>query len=472
MPRIALARVALTAYNPRTGEAEAMLDPLLKLKPPPRDALQLMAIAEWYSGDLNSALEHVRLLTNVAAPRREYLLTEAEILIAGGRWPEARAVADKLEKTGRKRPEVRWVMGRVLLHEGHVEEAARPTAEHLHEPPATWAQARLVLAQALMSATPPKREQAISQYSKVLDDCKATTPANARTEKELREAAYQACAALAGAAKDLGPKAAQGYAVRALSIAPERPEAFQLARDVLQATGAAPEKIEDLALIHARGMARDPAQRNAADEFLRKEYEEFKDTPAKGVQIRLLRASLLEKTGSYLEALAIYEELRKEFPKLRCPSPMSWRGCRCSSGITRKRGKSTSRCWPRPRATSARSPAWSAFCLRMKDMADAHAVLDRAAGASNSAQVWATMLYVFLSEKRLDEAASLAKSYVEKNPASAPAQCMLAEVLWAQGDLKGAKSAFDDALKLAPDFAAGASRAPCWTWRRTSPPTP
>ena len=100
-----------------------MLDPLLKLTPPPRDALYLMAIAEWYSGDLNSALEHVRLLTKVAAPRREYLVTEAEILIAGGRWPEARVVADKLEKTGPKRPEVRWIMGRVLLHEGHTEEA-------------------------------------------------------------------------------------------------------------------------------------------------------------------------------------------------------------------------------------------------------------------------------------------------------------------------------------------------------------
>ena len=60
--------------------------------------------------------------------------------------------------------------------------------------------------------------------------------------------------------------------------------------------------------------------------------------------------------------------------------------------------------------------------LRMKDMAGAHAVLDRAAGASNSAQVWATMLNIFVREKRLDEAASLAKSYVEKNPASAPAR--------------------------------------------------
>ena len=62
-----------------------------------------MAIAEWYAGDLDHALEHLRLLNNVAEPRLEYLVTEAEILIAAGRWPEARAVADKLEKIGPKR---------------------------------------------------------------------------------------------------------------------------------------------------------------------------------------------------------------------------------------------------------------------------------------------------------------------------------------------------------------------------------
>ncbi len=455
--RIALARVALAAYNPRTGEAETMLEPLLKLTPPPRDALFLMAIAEWYSGELDHALEHARMLTNVAAPRREYLLTEAESLIAAGRWPEAREVADKLEKTGRKRPEVRWVLGRVLLHEGRVEEAL-DQLQNIFTSPGTWAQARLALAQALMRATPPKREQAISQYIKVLDDCKATPPANARVEKDLRETAYQACAALAGTAKDLGPKAAQGYAVRALSIAPERPEAFQLARDVFQATDAAPDKIEELALIHARGMARDPAQRSAADEFLRKEYDEFKDTPTKGMQVRLLRANLLEGTGSYLEALAIYKQLRNEYPN---SVSFAYELARLQTRLEHyqeAREIYESVLAATPGDIGAVTGLVGVF-LRTKDMADAHAVLDRASAASNSAQIWATLLYVFLSEKRLDEAASLAKSYVEKNPQSAPAQCMLAEVLWAQGDRKGAKAAFDDALKLAPDFAPAARAA-------------
>ena len=134
-------------------------------------------------------------------------------------------------------------------------------------------------------------------------------------EKELREAAYQACVALAGATRETGPKAAQDYAVRALGLAPERPEAFQLAHDLCKAAGVAPEKIENLALFHARAMARDPAQIKAADEFLRKEYEEFKDAPEKGAPVRLLRAISWRNAGSYQEAVAVYEEIRKEFPK-------------------------------------------------------------------------------------------------------------------------------------------------------------
>jgi tetratricopeptide (TPR) repeat protein len=456
-PRIALALEALAAYVPRTDQAKAFLDPLLKLTPPPPEALHLMATAEWYAGELDRALEHMRLLDNQGEPRREYLVTEAEILMAGGRWPEARAVAEKLEKLGPKRPEVRWIMGRVLLQEGHADEALE-YLQNIFASPTTWAQARLALAQALMSAKPPKREQAISEYGKVLDDCKAVTPRNIRMEKELREAAYQACVALAGAVKEVGPKAAQGYAVRALGLEPERPEAFELARDACKATGVAPEKIEALALFHARAMARDPARSGVVDEFLRKEYEELKDSPGKGMQVRLLRASLLEKTGSYLEAVAVYAEVRKEFPKATV-APYELARLQAQLGH-----------YPEARevyeSTLAANPGdvraavgLVGVLLRMKDIADAHAVLDRVAAASDSAQVWATMLYIFMGEKRLDEAVSLARSYVEKNPLSAPARCMLAEVLWAQGDLKGARSAFDETLKMAPGFSPAARRA-------------
>jgi tetratricopeptide (TPR) repeat protein len=456
-PRVALAREALAAYDPQTDEAKAVLDPLMKLTSPPREALQLTAIAEWYAGELDHAAEHLRRLNNVAAPRYDDLATEAEILIAAGRWPEARAVADRLEKISPKRTEVRWIMGRVLLHQGHVDEAL-DYLQNIITGSEPWAQARLVLAQALMSATPPKREQAISQYTRVFEDCKVTRPANVRREKELREAAYQACVALAGAPKEVGPKAAQKYAVQALSIAPERPEAFQLARDLFKAVEAGPEKIEALALLHAKGMASDPAQWNAADEFLRKEYEEFKDTPGKGVQVRLLRANLLEKMGSYLEALALYEELRKEFPGA---TAFAYQLARLHAQL--QHYKEAREVYESVLAASpgdvAAVTGLVRLFLRTNDMADAHAVLDRAASASNSAQIWTTMLDVFLSEKRLDEAASLAKSYVEKDPTSAPAQCILGEVLWTRGDTKGAKSAFDAALKLAPDFMPASRRA-------------
>jgi tetratricopeptide (TPR) repeat protein len=454
-PRIALAQDALVAYYPRTDEAKALLDPLMKATPPAREALYWMAIAEWYSGDSASAIENMRVLNNMPEPRREDLAKEAEILIAGGHWPEARAVADRLLKTGSKETDVRWVIGQVLLHEGHADEAL-DYLQNIFVPSRTgaiprWAQARLVLAQALMSAAPPKREQAITQYTKVLEDYKATRPANSRTAVELRETAYQACIALAGASRQLGPKTAQEYARQALDIAPERPEAFQLAHDLSQAAGLPPEKIEMLVLIHATGLARDPAQQKAACEFLQKAYEEFKDTREKGAQIRLLRANLLEKAGAYQEAAAAYGELQKDFPKAR---PVAYDLARMHVQLghfkeAREVYESVLAAYP----TDMRAVgALVGVCLRMDDVAGAHAVLDRAASASNSAAVWATILKVFMNENRLDEAVTLAKSYVEKNPASAPARCMLAEILWAKGDVKGAKSAFDETLKLAPDF--------------------
>ncbi len=372
-------------------------------------------------------------------------------------------MADKLVKTGSKEANVRWMIGRVLLHEGHAEEAL-DYLQNIFAPSSSggtiahWAQARLTLAQALMSATPPKREQATTEYIKVLEDYKATRPANIRMAVELRETAYQACIALAGASKELGLKTAQEYARQALDIAPERPEAFQLAHDLSQAAGLSLEKIEALVLQHANALARDPAQQMAACEFLQKEYEEFKAAREKGAQIRLLRANLLEKAGSFQEAAAAYAELWKDFPKARV---VAFELARLHVQLghfkeAREVYESVVAAYP----TDMRAViGLVGVCLRMDDIAGAHAVLDRVATGPNSAQVWATVLNIFVKENRLDEAATLAKSYVEKNPASAPAQCMLAEILWAKGDLKGAKSAFDETLKLAPDFGPATRRA-------------
>jgi tetratricopeptide (TPR) repeat protein len=449
-PRLALAREALAAYNPRTDQAKTFLDPLMSLTPPPRDAVYLMALAEWYSGNLDRALEDMRLLNRQGQPRPEYLATEAEILIAGGRWPEARAAAEKLGKLGQKQPEFRWVMGRVLLHEGHADEALDYLSS-LFTGSASSAVARLALAQAMMMTKPPKREQAISQYTKVLEDSAGVTPRNIRTENELRDASYQACVALAGASKEIGPKAAQAYAVRALGLAPERPEAFQLAHDVCKEAGVAPERIENIVLFHARAMARDPAQARAVDEFLQKEYEEFKDTLGKGVRILLMRASLLERNGSYLDAAAVYDKVRKEFPKAAVAAYALARLDVRLGHYPEAREVYESVLAADPNDARA-AIGLVGVLLRLKDTKAANAVLDRVAATSNSAQVWARMLSIFIDEKRLDEAVSLAKSHAEKNPANATAQCMLAEVLWAQGDLKGAREAFDETLRLAPDF--------------------
>jgi cellulose synthase operon protein C len=477
-PRMALATEAL---QDGTGQAMAILEPLLSLPHPSRRAIYLMAKAEWYGGELDRAVKHMRLLNDVAEPRREYLVTEAAILIEAGRWPEARAVADQLLKTNTRRAEVRWVMGSVLLHEGHADEAL-DYLQNIFDPKAleqsrqnlaavglNLPKVRLLLAQALMSSKPPKREQANTEYTKILNNCdellkyynelrkyySELTPAIARNVSKLNVIKYQACLALAGATRELGAAAALKNAKLAFGLAPERPEAFQIYHDLSKASGAAPEACEQIALDHANAMARDPAQLKAACEFLQKEYDEFKDAREKGAQVRLRRANFLEQMRLYPEAIAAYEELRKEFPT-------SWPVARDLAGLQVKleHYKEVKEIYEpllaaRPNDTRVVTGLVDVL-LRMNDVAGARAVLDR---TTRAGEVWPRLLRSLMFEKRMDEAASLAKSYAESNPSNAPAQCMLAEVLWAQGDLKGAKAAFDATLKLAPDFGPAVRRA-------------
>ena len=97
--------------------------------------------------------------------------------------------------------------------------------------------------------------------------------------------------------------------------------------------------------------------------------------------------------------------------------------------------------------------------IRTKDLSGASAVLDRASGQAGSERVWAVVLDSYLREGQLDQAVTLAKSYVERSPSNPVAQVALAELLWRQGDLEGARSAFDAALSLAPDFPLAQRRA-------------
>ena len=109
---------------------------------------------------------------------------------------------------------------------------------------------------------------------------------------------------------------------------------------------------------------------------------------------------------------------------------------------------------PHERLSSAPMPSWTAPPARP---------------ALSRSGPWSWTLY--LREGRLDEAVTLAKSYVERNPSNPVARVALAELLWRRGDLKEARSAFDAALNWRR-ISRSRSGARISTSRRTARPTP
>lgn len=453
--RLAIAQYALEAYVPRTDEAAAVLEPLMRLKPVPPDALSEMATAEWYAGKYDRALELLRTLTSANPNELSYLIAEAEILTEAQRWPEALEAARKLANLSHDNPHALYLMGRALLHEDRPQEAADYLQDIFLDPKVHWPQARLALAEALMKFEQPR--QAVNAYRRVLEDRAAIFIVNnIRTERELQEAQYQSWVALARAEEIVGPKAAMGYAASALAIFPARPEALQVAQEVYQAAGAPPEAIEGLILVHASGLLADPGQHEAARHLLETEYAKFKKTPSRGVHIGLMLGRMLADEGSYREAIAAYEGIRKDFPRTAAYELAQLHVRFGHDDEARAAYESILESDPRDAQALV---GLMGVLVRMNDWDRARAVIERTAAESDSEEVWAAMMDICLHRGRLEDAVSAARSHVEKNPSNPVAQAELAELLWQYGDLKGARIAFDVALALAPDYLYANRRA-------------
>ena len=453
--RLAIAQYAFEAYAPRTDEAEAVLEPLMRLTPVPPDALSEMATAEWYAGKYDRALEHLRTLTSANPKELPYLIAEAEILAEAQRWPEALEAARKLANLTHDNPHALYLMGRALLHEDRTQEAADYLQDIFVDPKVHWPQARLALAEALMKFEQPR--QAVNTYRRVLEDRAAVfLVSNIRTERELQETEYQAYVALARAGEVVGRKAAMGYAASALGIFPARPEALQIARDAYQAAGAPPEAIEGLILVHASALLADPGQREPARHLLETEYANFKKTPGRGVHIGLMLGRMLADEGSYRESIAAYEEIRKDFPRTAAYELAQLHVRFGHDDEARAAYESMLESDPRDAQAAV---GLVAVLVRMKDWDGARAVIERTAAGTDSEEVWAAMMDICVHRGRLEDALSAARSHVEKNPSNPVAQAELAELLWQYGDLKGARIAFDVALALAPDFLYANRRA-------------
>ncbi len=450
-PRVSIARYAVRAYLPRPQQALDILQPLMSRKPVPADALEVMAIAEWYAGDYDRAVEHVNALLEQQPDNLDNLLLKTHILMEAERWSEAAEVGRQLMALDPQGAKAGLDMGRILLHEDQPNEAVNLLQNVFTDTKMKWPQARITLAEALMRLGDV--QQAVKNYRKTIEDLDGVFASDIRQQNELLETRYKACLALGGHAEEVGEKAAVENAATAFGLFPDRPEAFQLARAQYMACGLGLEKVEDLVLLHAEGMIAH-GQSDLALKLLRNEYPAFKAAPGKGARIRLFIARLLAQNGSSAataEAVAIYEDLRKAYPNTAL---YAYELAQLYTQL--KQDKQAGEVYESVLAADSHDMrAISGLVdvlLRSKDSSGASAILDRAAGEAGSERVWTAVLDFYLREGRLDEAVTLAQSYVDRSPANPIARVALAELLWKRGDLKGARPAFDAALNLAPDF--------------------
>jgi tetratricopeptide (TPR) repeat protein len=454
-PRVGIARYAVQAFLPRPQQARDILQPLMSRKPVPADALQTMAIAEWYAGDYDRAVEHVNALLEQQPDSLDNLLLKTDILIDADRWPEAAEVGRKLMTLDPQGARAGLDMGRILLHDDQANEAVNLLQNVFTDPKMKWPEARLTLAEALMKVG--NVQQAVKNYRKTVEDLDSVFASDIRQQNQLLEARYKACLALGGASKEVGQKAAVENAAIAFGLFPDRPEAFQLARAQYMACGLGLEKVEDLVLLHAEGMIAH-GQNDPALKLLRSEYPVFKAAPGKGTRIRLFIARLLAQNGSTAEAAAIYEELRKAYPTTSLYAYELARLYTQAKQDAQAKAVYESVLISDPQDMRAVSGLVD-ILIRTKDFSGASTILDRAAGQAGSERVWAVVLDSYLREGRLDEAVTLAQSYVDRSPTNPIARVALAELLWKRGDLKGARAAFDAALNLSPDFPLAQRRA-------------
>ena len=68
-------------------------------------------------------------------------------------------------------------------------------------------------------------------------------------------------------------------------------------------------------MVHASALLAVPGHREDARHLLQTEYEKRKSTSGSGVHIGLMLGRMLADDGSYSEAIAVYEEIRKDFPR-------------------------------------------------------------------------------------------------------------------------------------------------------------
>jgi len=446
MARLAIARHALSTYVPRPDSARAVLEPIIQRDPQHREARQLLAVTERMTGNYDKALEHINAIRKEGLDEFDLLLATTGILVDAERWEEAGPPSEMLIKMKPGNPQAAYLRGRVLMEQGHFEEAANHLQNIFARSRTPWPRARFALAQALQKSG--MREQAVAAFKQVLNDISATMVTNVRVGRERKEILYKSSMALASELMDESPQAAAEHAVRAFGLFPDRREAFEAAKRARKAAGSPPKEIEDLLLLHAAALAA-AGDINAGLAACQRAIEES-GTAGSRDRTRLLRARLLVRKGAYREAAEAYQALRTTFPDKRPAYELATLHVRL--GHYAEARKIYEDLLQVNKGDARAIGGLVSVLVRTGDMAGARTLLEQVYQEEGSERVRSLLINLYVREGQTEEALALARSRVEAHPESAAVHVALAELQWRLGNLAEARSAFDEALKLEPDF--------------------
>lgn len=455
-PRLAIASIELSGYIPRPDRARDLLEPVVSREPHHLEARRLLAAAERMAGDYDKALEHIRAVRATREANFELMLTEARILLDAGRWEEAAPLSRELIATRPSHPWVAYLRGRVLLHEATSDEVepserpgkAREAANHLQrifrgtEPP-SFPEARFALAEALRESG--NRGQAISAYMKVFDDLRGGVAGSVSMMRERFELSYRSRLVLAQELSEEDPAAAADHAARALLIFPGRPEAMSAARQAYERAGRQ-RALPALVVAHAGAYAGVGGFERAL-QICRDELPRLADTS----EVRRFMALVLVRSGAYQEAAKTYHELWLEFPEKRA---YAYELVDLHSRLGHEE-EARKVCEELLAADPEDPEALTRMIMLLAhsgDVEGARSLLVSAERALGADAVVKLLMYFFVREGQVDEAIALTRAQVAVEPDNGRPRAVLGDLLWAAGDLSEARVAFNEGLRLAPDF--------------------
>jgi tetratricopeptide (TPR) repeat protein len=452
--RLAIATQELLAYVPTPERACKVLEPIFGKAPGHRQARLKMAEAKRLQKDYDGALQQLAQATPRGSEDYELMMARGRTLNDARRWEELAPLSADLV---RLQPTDAWALflrANALLNapesdpdrrKAAVQEAANDL-QLVFRKVKSWPLARLTLGRALDELG--NQQQARSAYRSCLDDITASKARTLQQAREVLEVSYSAHMALYEALKTEDPRAAADQAVDAFRSRPADKAGYEAALSMRKATGASPTELENIALAHVAAIR----MNGDADGALAACNEALAGParPEWGERLSLVRARLLRTKGSYVEAVQAYEEMRKRWPDDK-KAALDLAALQERFGHTAEaQAIYEEQIKAAPDDLTAISRLLSSLA-RTGKMEEARALVAREQDKLGPEVSQSLLLGLSLQEGLIDQALSLARSMVERNPTRADSHALLGDLLYESGDYAAARASYDRALQLDQD---------------------